>query len=190
MKNALEIHKILWDEGTIQTRVRELGAQIARDYQLLLAEEIKHKPPIAVGLLRGAVIFMADLIRAMPIPVECDFIQIASYGKDSEPGAIQLARDLQNPVKGRHLLIVEDIVDTGQTLAYLQEKLTARGAASVKFCALIDKMARRRATIRLDYVGFQLREDAFLVGYGLDYAEKYRNLPHIAALKPEVVASH
>jgi hypoxanthine phosphoribosyltransferase len=189
MKPASEIGKILWDETSIQRRVRELGAQIARDYQRLLAQTMAQNPPIAVALLRGAIIFMADLVRAMPIPVECDFMQIASYGKDSKPGASQLLRDLESPVKGRHLLIVEDIVDTGQTLSYLQQKLTQRGAASVRFCVLIDKTARRRATVRLDYVGFQLDEDAFLVGYGLDFAEKYRNLPYIAALKPEAIAS-
>lgn len=189
MKPSSEILKVLWDEATIQVRVRELGAQIACDYQHMMKEEITRTPPIAVGLLRGAIIFLADLIRAMPIPVECDFIQMTSYGKDSKPGNIEFIRDLQGPVKGRHLLIVEDIVDTGQTLGYLQEKLRARGAASVKFCALIDKTTRRRAAIKLDYVGFVLHEDAFLVGYGLDYAEKYRNLPYIAALKPEAVAS-
>ena len=189
MKSSSAIHKIIWDEAAIHKRVRELGAQISRDYQHVLKEEITRTPPIAVGLLRGAVIFLADLVRAMPIPVECDFIQVASYGKYSKPGNTDLIRDLQSPVKGRHLLIVEDIVDTGQTLGYLQGKLRDRGAASVKFCALIDKTTRRRAAITLDYVGFLLEEDAFLVGYGLDYADQYRNLPYIASLKPETIAS-
>ncbi|OGF55217.1 MAG: hypoxanthine phosphoribosyltransferase [Candidatus Fraserbacteria bacterium RBG_16_55_9] len=187
MKQAPEILKVLWDEAAIQVRVRELGAQITRDYERNLSETLTRNPPIAVGLLRGAVIFLSDLIRAMPIPVECDFMQIASYGKDSKPGTLQLVRDLQNSVCERHLLIVEDIVDTGQTLGHLAQKLTARGAASIRFCALIDKTARRRTPVELDYVGFRLQEDAFLVGYGLDYAEKYRNLPYIAALKPEAV---
>lgn len=190
MKQPPEILKVLWDETTIQVRVRELAAQITRDYERSLGESLGRNPPMAVGLLRGAVIFLSDLIRAMPISVECDFIQIASYGKDSKPGTLRLIRDLESPVKNRHLLIVEDIVDTGQTLGSLQEKLKARGAASVKFCALIDKTTRRRTSVELDYVGFRMEEDAFLVGYGLDYAERYRNLPYIAALKPEAVASH
>lgn len=190
MKPASEILKVLWGEAVIQARVRELGTQISRDYESLLSEDLAQNPPLAVGLLRGAVVFMADLIRAMFIPVECDFMQIASYGKASQPGELRFIRDLEKPVKERHLLIIEDIVDTGQTLSYLREKLTMRGAASVKFCAFIDKTARRQATVELDYVGFQLEEDAFLVGYGLDYAERYRNLPYIAALKPEALASH
>jgi hypoxanthine phosphoribosyltransferase len=189
IERASEIGRVLWDEATIQARVRELGAQMSRDYQRLLGDEITQNPPIVVGLLRGAIIFMADLVRAMSILVECDFIQISSYGKGSKPGDLRLVRDLQSPMKGRHLLIVEDIVDTGQTLAYLHGKLRERGASSIKFCAFIDKTARRRKAVELDYVGFRLAEDAFLVGYGLDYAEQYRNLPYIAALKPKMLRS-
>jgi hypoxanthine phosphoribosyltransferase len=133
------------------------------------------------------VVFLADLVRALTIPVEIDFLQISSYGKAAEPGALRLIKDLEGPIEGRHLLIVEDIVDTGQTLGFLRDQLSARGPASIKLCALIDKTARRRAAVELDYVGFHLREDAFLVGYGLDYAEKYRNLPYVAALKPEAL---
>lgn len=187
---APEIQKVLWSEEEIRARVKELSMQIASHYKQLLGDEILRRPPVAVGLLRGAVIFMADLIRAMLIPVECDFIQLFSYGKADRPGAVRLLKDLETPVQGRHLLIIEDIVDTGQTLGYLKELLSARGPASVRLCTLIDKTARRRRDIELDYVGFRLEEDAFLVGYGLDYAEKYRNLPFIAALKPEALTSH
>jgi hypoxanthine phosphoribosyltransferase len=182
-----EIERVLWRAEEIRRRVGELGAQISQDYIELLGETLTERPPIAVGLLRGAVVFLADLVRELMIPVEIDFLQIASYGKASKPGALRLIKDLEGPVEGRHLLVVEDIVDTGQTLHYLREELLSRGPKSVKFCALIDKTARRRAAVELDYIGFRIDEDAFLVGYGLDYAERYRNLPYIAALKPEAL---
>ena len=184
-----DIDRVLWDEATIQTRVRELGAQISRDYEALLGDFLSENPPLVVGIFRGAIVFLADLMRAMPIPLECDYVQLYSYGKGSEAGEVQLLRDLGTPVAGRHVLLVEDIVDTGQTLQFLCEHLEARGAASLKICALIDKKPRRRVKIPLDYVGFPLEEDAFLVGYGLDYAERYRNLPYVAALKPEAISS-
>ncbi len=180
-----EIQKIIWDEQKVHAQVRRLGAEIARDYQQQLGSRLWREPPVAVGLLRGAFVFLADLVRELPIPLECDFLQLASYGKDFKPAEIRLVRDLEVPIKGRHVLIVEDIVDTGQTLSFLREMLARREPASVKFCALIDKTPRRRLPTPLDYVGFRFEEDAFLVGYGLDYAEKYRNLPFIAALKIE-----
>lgn len=183
------LDRVLWDEATIRARVRELGAQISRDYQALLGNALEENPPLAVGVFRGAIVFLADLIRAMSIPLECDYVQLYSYGKGSEAGEIQLLRDLGTPAQGRHILLVEDIVDTGQTLEFLQEHLGARGAASLKICAFIDKKPRRRAEISLDYVGFSLEEDAFVVGYGLDYAERYRNLPYVASLRPEAIAS-
>jgi len=187
LKESLE--RILWDEATLQQRVRELGAQISQDYQALLGSALSENPPLAVGIFRGAIVFLADLMRAMPIPLECDYVQLYSYGKGSEAGEIQLLRDLGTPAQGRHILLVEDIVDTGQTLHFLCEHLEARGAASLKICALIDKKPRRRVEIPLDYVGFRLEEDAFVVGYGLDYAERYRNLPYVAVLKPEAIAA-
>ncbi len=179
--------RVLWDEVQIQQRVRELGAEIARDYQALLGEALLEEPPLIVGIFRGAIVFLADLMRAMPIPVEVDYVQLYSYGKGAEAGEIQLLRDLGTPAQGRHVLLVEDIVDTGQTLEFLREHLEARGVASLRVCALIDKRPRRRVPVQLDYVGFVLEEDAFVVGYGLDYAERYRNLPFVAALKPEAV---
>jgi hypoxanthine phosphoribosyltransferase len=182
-----EIQRVLFSAEEIRRRLFELAAQISQDYRTLLGEDLTKSPPIAIGLLRGAVVFLSDLVRALTIPVEMDFLQISSYGRATEPGALRLVKDLEGPIKGRHLLIVEDIVDTGQTLSFLKDELSARGPASIKLCALIDKTARRRKAVKLDYVGFRLEEDAFLVGYGLDYAEKYRNLPYVAALKPEAL---
>jgi hypoxanthine phosphoribosyltransferase len=184
---AAEIERVIWDEETIRRRVWELGAEIARDYRAQLGDDLRGNPPLVIGVFRGAIVFLADLIRAMPIPLECDYVQLYSYGKGSEAGEIQLLRDLGTPVAGRHVLLVEDIVDTGQTLQFLCEHLEARGAAGLKICALIDKKPRRRVNIPLDYVGFQLEEDAFVVGYGLDYAERYRNLPYVAALRPDAI---
>lgn len=184
-----DIERVLFTESQIAQRVRELGHQISRDYEKLLGEKLWHEPPIAVGLLRGAVVFLADLTRAMTIPVEYDFITISSYGMSSTPEQIRLLKDLEKPITGRHVLLVEDIVDTGQTLAHLGELLSSRNPASLKICALLDKTPRRARAVTLDYVGFTLTEDAFVVGYGLDYAERYRNLPYIAALKKSAIIS-
>lgn len=184
-----DIERILFTESQIAQRVRELGQQISRDYEKLLGDKIFREPPIAVGLLRGAVIFLADLARAMHIPVELAFVAISSYGMSSSPGELRVVKDLEIPVAGRHILIAEDIVDTGQTLAHLQDLLHARHPASVRICALLDKIPRRVRAVKLDYVGFTLTEDAFVVGYGLDYAERYRNLPYIAALKKSAITT-
>lgn len=182
-----EIETILISQKEIQSRVRDLGTQITRDYEKLLGKTLIKNPPITIGLLRGAVTFLADLTRTMPIPVEYDFMQLASYGQSHEAGQLALVHDLTRAVAQRHLLVIEDIVDTGQTLGFLQEELLRRHPASVKFCALIDKTPRRQRVINLDYFGFCIERDAFLVGYGLDYAERYRNLPYIACLKPDAL---
>ncbi|MCI2430233.1 hypoxanthine phosphoribosyltransferase [Candidatus Acetothermia bacterium] len=184
-----KIERILFTESQIAQRVRELGEQISRDYETLLGEKLSREPLLAIGLLRGAVIFLADLARAMKIPVELAFMAISSYGASTSPSEVRTVKDLEIPVAGRHILIVEDIVDTGQTLAHLQELLQARHPASVKICALLDKIPRRARTVSIDYVGFTLAEDAFVVGYGLDYAERYRNLPYIALLKQSAIRS-
>ncbi|MCL6643234.1 MAG: hypoxanthine phosphoribosyltransferase [Candidatus Bipolaricaulota bacterium] len=184
-----DIERVLFTESQIAQRVRELGQQISHEYTKLLGEKLSQEPPIAVGLLRGAVVFLADLTRAMTIPVEYDFIAVSSYGMGSTPGQIQLLKDLEKPIAGRHVLLVEDIVDTGQTLAHLIELLRARHPASLKICALLDKTPRRTRNVTIDYVGFTLAEDAFVVGYGLDYAERYRNLPYIAALKKSAITT-
>lgn len=182
-----DIERILFTESQIAQRVRELGEQISRDYERLLGDRIFREPLVAVGLLRGAVIFLADLARTMPIPLELAFIALSSYGMSASPGEVRMVKDLEIPVAGRHILIIEDIVDTGQTLAHLQDLLHARHPASVKICALLDKTPRRVRSVKLDYIGFTLTEDAFVVGYGLDYAERYRNLPYIAVLKKSAI---
>ncbi len=183
-----ELKGIIYRQDQILERVQTLAREIAADYREVIGEDRLHaEPPIAVGLLRGAFVFLADLARAMEIPLECDFIHISSYGRGTEPSEVKLLKDLDNPISGRHILVVEDIVDTGGTLDYLVEILEARHPASVKVCSLIDKTPRREATVNAHYVGFKLDEDAFVVGYGLDYAERYRNLPYIAELNPDSI---
>lgn len=174
--------RILVGEKDIDSRVRELGALISRDY--------KHTDGLlAVGILKGAVIFMADLVRQLAIPVEMDFMAVSSYGKASDSsGVVRILKDLEHNIQGKHLLIVEDIVDTGLTLKYLKENLETRGPASLKICTLLDKPARRKADVEVNYNGFII-EDEFVVGYGLDYNERYRNEKSIFILKPEVYTS-
>jgi hypoxanthine phosphoribosyltransferase len=173
-----DIAEILIDEKTLQTRIRELGEQISRDYQ--------GKRPILVGVLKGAFMFMADLIRHISIPHEIDFMATSSYGAATESsGIVRILKDLDTPISGRDVLIVEDIIDTGLTLDYLLRILRARNPASIRVCTLLDKRERRRIPIPLDYVGFEI-PNKFVVGYGLDFGEIYRNLPYIAVLKPEI----
>ncbi len=173
-----DIAEILIDEKTLQARIRELGEQISRDYQ--------GKRPILVGVLKGAFMFMADLIRHISIPHEIDFMATSSYGAATESsGVVRILKDLDTPISGRDVLIVEDIIDTGLTLDYLIRILKARNPASLRVCTLLDKRERRRIPIPLDYVGFEI-PNKFVVGYGLDFGEIYRNLPYIAVLKPEI----
>lgn len=172
-----DIEKILLSREVIAERVRELGKQISQDYQ--------GKNLLVVGILKGALVFMADLVRQINIPVRLDFMVVSSYGSSSESsGVVRILKDLDMSVEGWHVLLVEDIIDTGLTLKYLRDNLLARGPESVKICALLDKPARRRVEVQADYCGFTI-PDAFVVGYGLDYAEKYRNLPDLCVLKPE-----
>jgi hypoxanthine phosphoribosyltransferase len=169
-----DIAEILVTEEQIRAKVAELGRRISHDYEghrLLL-----------IGLLRGAIVFLSDLMRALTIPVQLDFIGISSYGASTESGAVRLVMDLEADIAGRHVLIVEDIVDTGKTLSYLVQALKARQPASLRLCALLDKPDRRQVPIKVDYVGFEI-PDKFVVGYGLDFAEGYRNLPFVGVLK-------
>ena len=175
-----DIAKTLLTEDAIQARVKEMGAQIAKDYE--------GKNPIMVCILKGAVMFYADLLRATPIPLSMDFMAVSSYGnKTKSSGEVEIKKDLSSTIEGRHIIIVEDIIDSGFTLSYLTRVLSARGAASISLCTLLDKPSRRAPGIDLkcNYSGFEIG-DEFVVGYGLDYAEKYRNLPYIGILKPEV----
>ena len=158
----------------LQAKVQELGARVSKDY----AGEV----PILVCVLKGAVLFLADLMRALDVPCEIDFMAVSSYGDATESsGVVQVLKDLDRPIEGRHVLIVEDIVDSGLTLDYLLSQLRARGPASVEVCALLTKPARRRVPLEPKYVGFEI-EDRFVVGYGLDHAERYRELPYIGVV--------
>jgi hypoxanthine phosphoribosyltransferase len=159
--------------------VADLGARISQDYV--------DEPPIFVNVLKGGVIFLADLIRATSIPVEIDFMEVSSYGDDTETsGVVRILEDLSQNIAGRHVIIVEDIVDTGLTLQYIIENLETRHPKSIRICTLLDRRGRRRVDINLDYVGFVV-PDKFVIGYGLDLAQKYRNLPHIAVLEDEEI---
>lgn len=169
-----DIAEILVSEKAIRAKVVELGRRISADYR---GEEL-----LLIGLLRGAIVFLSDLMRTIDIPSRLDFIGISSYGASTKSGAVRLVMDLETDIAGRHVLVVEDIVDTGKTLAYLVENLKARQPASLRVCALLDKPDRRLVPIDVDYVGFEI-PDKFVVGYGLDFAEGYRNLPFVGVLK-------
>ena len=162
--------ELVLSKSQIEQRVKEIAAQITRDYA--------GKTPILIGVLKGAFIFLADLSRSIDLPVKVDFVRLASYGeKDYSTGQIRLIKDIEFSIKGQDIIVVEDIVDTGYTIAFLLKHLASKGPASLKVCALIDKPERREVEVKLDYVGFQV--SGFLVGYGLDYSEQYRCLPHI-----------
>jgi hypoxanthine phosphoribosyltransferase len=169
-----DIAEILVSQEQIQDKVAELGRRISQDYQ---DQEL-----VLIGLLRGAIVFLSDLMRAITVPVRLDFIGISSYGVSTDSGAVRLVMDLETDIAEQHVLIVEDIVDTGKTLSYLAENLRARHPASLRVCALLDKPERRQVPIEVDYVGFVI-PDKFVVGYGLDFAEGYRNLPFVGVLK-------
>ncbi len=181
MRVPSSIERVLLDEETIAGRVRELAAQISADYDDADALML-------VGVLKGAFIFMADLSRRLTIVHHVDFIALSSYSRGAtSTGAVRLIMDTRASVTGRHVLIVEDIVDTGYTLDYLLRNFRAREPASLRACALLSKSARRQVDVPVDYVGFEI-PDVWVVGYGLDYADRFRTLPYIAALKREVYA--
>jgi hypoxanthine phosphoribosyltransferase len=170
-----EVGEVLVSEGDLKRRVAELGKQIARDYA--------GKPLLLVGVLKGAVFFLSDLMRHIDIPVEVDFMAVASYGSATDSsGVVRILKDLDAAIEGRDVLIVEDIVDSGLTLQYLMRNLGSRNPRTLEVCALLVKPARRKVELPTRYVGFEI-EDRFVVGYGLDYAERYRNLPFVAALE-------
>ncbi len=186
-KIAERISRILFSAEQIKTRVHAVGLQISTDYLHGAGMDPQGRPPLLVGVLHGALVFMADLVREIPIEVEYDFISVSSYANGTSPGAVRLVRDLDRPIENRDILIVEDIVDTGYTVDYLKRGFAARRPASIRTCGLIDKVARREANVKVEYVGFPLHEDAFIVGYGMDYQELYRNLPFIGVLKPDYI---
>ena len=173
-----DIQEILFTEGQLKKRVDEIARQIEADYA---GKEI-----MLISVLRGSFIFMADLCRAIRLPCTLDFMSVSSYGTGTtSSGQVQITKDLSEDITGRHIIVVEDILDSGNTLSYLLNILEHRHPASVRLCTLLDKPDRRTKPVDLHYRGFTL-PDAFVVGYGLDYAEKYRNLPYIGILKPEV----
>ena len=175
---ADDIAEVLIDEQAIAAKVRGLGAAISDDY--------RGKDVVLVSILKGALPFLADLMRQMPIPLALDFLEVSSYGEATESsGNVRILKDLAKSIEGRDVVVVEDILDTGQTLSYVIEHLRSKQPASVRLCTLLDKPARRIVPIQIDYRGFEI-PDKFVVGYGLDYAERYRNLPFIGVLKPEV----
>ena len=174
------IHEVLISASQLERRVGELGAQISRDY--------RSQEPLLIGVLRGVTCFMADLIRHISLPLAIDFMAISSY-EGEQSGLVRIMKDLEEPLEGRDVLVIEDIVDTGMTLNALLQELHWRGPASLRVCALLDKRARRLAEVPIDYVGFEI-PDEFVVGYGLDFRQKFRNLPFIATLKRDWIKAH
>lgn len=176
-----DIKQILLSEEEIIKKVKEIANDITKDYQ--------GKDLVIIGILKGAVIFMSELCKNINLPISMDFMSVSSYGKSSRTtGEVRIIKDLDDSVEGKDVLVVEDIIDTGLTLSYLTDNLEKRGANSVKIVTLLDKPSRRKINVNVDYIGFEV-PDEFVVGYGLDYAEIYRNLPYIGALKEEIYNS-
>ncbi|MBU5435344.1 hypoxanthine phosphoribosyltransferase [Pseudoflavonifractor sp. MSJ-37] len=173
-----DIERVLFSEEQLKQRVAEIAQQIDRDYE--------GKEPLLVSVLRGSFVFMADLVRQITLPCTVDFMAVSSYGSGTtSSGQVKIVKDLSEQIEGKDVIVVEDILDSGNTLSYLLKLLEARHPASIRLCTLLDKPERRTKPVHVDYSGFSI-PDAFVVGYGLDYDEKYRNLPYIGILKPRV----
>ncbi len=173
------VTEILVDEETLRNRVAELGEEISRDYA--------GRDLLLIGVLKGAVFFMADLMRQLTVPCEIDFMAISSYGASTDSsGVVRILKDLDINIEGREVLVVEDIIDSGLTLSYLMRNLEARQPASLEVCALMTKPDRRQIDVPVRYIGFEI-PNRFVIGYGLDFAERYRNLPYVGVLDPELV---
>ena len=173
-----DVLRVLLSEDEIREKVRELGGKITADY--------KNSNLMLVTVLQGAVVFLADLMRQIDVPAEIDFMVVSSYGSGvKSSGVVKIVKDLDVPLAGKDILIVEDILDSGLTLSYIKELLESRGPRSIRIATLLDKPSRRKVDLQADYIGFSV-PDEFVIGYGLDYDEKYRNLPYIGILKPEV----
>jgi hypoxanthine phosphoribosyltransferase len=169
------IGETLVSEEALQARVREMAAQVSADYE--------GRDMLVIGVLKGAVFFIADLLRHLTVPCELDFMAVSSYGSSTHSsGVVRILKDLEMPIAGRHVLVVEDVIDSGLTLSYLLKNLASRQPASLEICSLLTKPGHKRLNIPIRYVGFDL-PDAFVIGYGLDYAERWRNLPYIAILE-------
>ena len=175
------VGEVLIDEPTLQTRIAELGEELSNDYA--------GKDLLLVGVLKGAVFFMADLMRSLTVPCEVDFMAISSYGAETDSsGVVRILKDLDIPLQGLDVLIVEDIIDSGLTLSYLMRNLRARDPASLEVCALLTKPGRREIEVPVKYVGFEI-PNRFVIGYGLDYAERYRNLRYVGVLNEDLTPS-
>lgn len=173
-----DVLRVLLSEDEIREKVRELGGKITADY--------KNSNLMLVTVLKGAVVFLADLMRQIDVPAEIDFMVVSSYGSGvKSSGVVKIVKDLDVPLAGKDILIVEDILDSGLTLSYIKELLESRGPRSIRIATLLDKPSRRKVDLQADYIGFSV-PDEFVIGYGLDYDEKYRNLPYIGILKPEI----
>jgi len=182
-----DIDRKIYTRDEIQKRVKQLAKEVDGYLESKMSrEEIWARPPIAVCILRGASVFMADLTRYMEVPIEYDFMSVSTYGDATEPGEVRVLKDLDRSINGRVVIVVEDIVDTGETLHHLLKGFEARTPREVKVSALLDKSSRRKKDVEIDFKGFDMKEDLFLVGYGMDYAGKYRNLPFIGTLKKEL----
>jgi hypoxanthine phosphoribosyltransferase len=176
------VGEILIEEEPLQSRIRELGAEISQEYE--------GRDLLLVGVLKGAVFFMADLMRELTIPCEIDFMAISSYGAATDSsGVVRILKDLDANIAGRDVLVVEDIIDSGLTLSYLMRSLKARKPASLEICALLTKPERREIEVPVRFVGFEI-PNKFVIGYGLDFAERYRNLPYVAVLHPDLIPPH
>ena len=175
-----DVLRVLLSEDEIREKVRELGGKITADY--------KNSNLMLVTVLKGAVVFLADLMRQIDVPAEIDFMVVSSYGSGvKSSGVVKIVKDLDVPLAGKDILIVEDILDSGLTLSYIKELLESRGPRSIRIATQLDKPSRRKVDLQADYIGFSV-PDEFVIGYGLDYDEKYRNLPYIGVLKPEIYA--
>ena len=175
-----DVKRVLVPEDQIRVRIEELGRQINRDY------DGRHLT--LIGVLKGSILFLADLMRQIEIPCTVDFMSLSSYEGQKSTGVVRLLLDLREPVEGRDLLIVEDIIDSGLTLSYLMQNLQTRKPASIEVCSMLDKPDCRKVQVKAKYVGFQIPNE-FVVGYGLDYNERYRNLPYVGTLRPEAIAA-
>ena len=179
MKFEDTLGKVLLDEETIRRRVDELGAQISADYE----KEYPGESVIIITVLKGGAIFASDLLRRMTVDTRIDFMAVSSYGSSTQSsGVVKINKDLDTNIQGKNVLVVEDIIDSGLTLSYLVENLWSRGPQSIKICTFLDKPARRKVDLKPDYTGFEI-ENLFIVGYGLDFDEKYRNLPYVTCLE-------
>ncbi len=173
-----DISAVLFDEFRIQTRIREIGLQISDEY--------KDRKPVLIGILKGGFVFLADLVRSISIPIEIDFLAISSYGAGtSSSGVVKIRKDIDKDVDGRDVIIVEDIVDSGLSLQYIKDYIGNHNPASLRTCVLLDKPAAHKLEVTFDYIGFEIGNE-FVVGYGLDFNEQYRNLPYIGILKEEL----